>query len=72
MKFIKDKIRMTHSVLGEIMVYLVYEKLGRVCLFCGEMGHELNGCAARTRLARIKNQKEYANRSDLKISSNQL
>lgn len=63
---IKDKIRMTHPVLGETLVHLVYEKLGRVCMFCGELGHDLNGCAARTRLARIKNKKEYENRSDLK------
>lgn len=65
-KPLKDKVRVKHPVLGEIMVYVVYERIARVCRFCGEIGHELNGCADRQRLARLKRQLEGQDRPEMK------
>lgn len=55
-KPLTDRVSLRHPALGLIDVYVVYERLGRVCLFCGEIGHELTGCSDRMRLARIKRQ----------------
>lgn len=62
---LKDKVRLRHPISGEITAYLVYEKIGRLCQFCGKLGHDLNSCADRTRLARIKTRPENMNREDL-------
>lgn len=62
----KDFISVTHPTRGDIIVYLVYEKLGRLCDFCGMIGHDLNTCTERTQLVRIKNNPINQNRPDLK------
>lgn len=62
----KDKIRVTHPNQGEIWVYLVLEKLGRICTFCAMLGYELNSCADRLRLTRLKNSSVGQERPDMK------
>ncbi|KAF3334051.1 Zinc knuckle [Carex littledalei] len=44
---VKDKLTVDHPTQGEIEVFLVYEKIGRICLFCGSMGHEISSCTDR-------------------------
>ena len=56
----------THPNQGEIWVYLVFEKLGRICTFCAMLGHELNSCADRLRLTRLKNSSVGQERPDMK------
>lgn len=63
---IKDKVNFLHPLKGETTAYLVYEKLGRLCNFCGRLGHELNSCADRTKLVRIKNSMKAQERPELK------
>lgn len=46
---LKDRVCFTHPIQGEVEAYLVYEKLGRICNFCGLLGHEMNSCADRIR-----------------------
>lgn len=37
---LKDRVLMKHPMEGDRLVYLVYEKLTRVCSFCGLVGHK--------------------------------
>lgn len=64
-KPLPDHVTAVHPTLGETKVYTVYERIGRVCLFCGLIGHEIDSCPDRVRLARIKNTEEGRNRLDL-------
>lgn len=54
---IKDKLKITNPIMGDVEVYLVYEKIGRVCCFCGALGHEILSCQERARLTKIKKKK---------------
>lgn len=49
-KPLKDHVSFTHPTLGDIKVLCSYEKLTRVCRFCGALGHELAGCPDHQRL----------------------
>lgn len=62
---LKDIVKIRHPTLGEVLAYLVYERLGRACVFCAKLGHEVGSCADRTRLARIRNRPENQGRKEL-------
>ena len=62
---LKDTVSLRHATIGEVLVYVVYERVGRACVFCGKIGHEIGTCADRTRLARIKNREENKERADM-------
>lgn len=62
---VKDKLTTTNPVLGETEVFLVYEKVGRICTYCGELGHDISTCAPRARLAKIRARLAGQNRSEL-------
>lgn len=49
-KPLKDHVSFTHHMLGDIKVLCSYEKLTRVCRFCGALGHEIPGCRDHQRL----------------------
>lgn len=50
-KPLKDKVSLTHPNLGELKVLCVYEKITRVCRFCGALGHEMVNCPDFQRLS---------------------
>ncbi|XP_078165207.1 uncharacterized protein LOC144559913 [Carex rostrata] len=60
-----DKVKLNHPSLGQVIVYLVYERLGRICLFCGGLGHEMTGCGERSRLVKLKKMLEKENRPEM-------
>lgn len=62
---IKDKLTTTNPLLGETEVFLVYEKVGRICTYCGEIGHDITSCAPRARLAKIRSKLAGQNRPEL-------
>lgn len=56
-KALEDRMRFTHPTLGPMVVYCTYEKLARVCRFCGEIGHEMSHCRDHQRLSIIMQSK---------------
>lgn len=65
-KLLNDRVKVEHLTMGDILAYVVYEKIGRLCRFCGHLGHEIDSCPDRVRLARIRNSPAGQARSDLK------
>lgn len=52
-KPLKDTLSMDHPYLGVLTVHCHYEKVARICVFCGRMGHEMVGCADHARLTML-------------------
>lgn len=50
---LKDRVFLEHPTLGTLKALCHYEKVSRICLFCGHLGHELWGCAKHKRVAKI-------------------
>lgn len=59
---LKDWVKVDHPTLGEVLVHYSYEKVTRVCTFCGFLGHELQGCNERQRVADIMRKPENKGR----------
>lgn len=59
---IKDKVKLTHPLLGELIVLCVYERIGKVCVFCGSLGHEMVKCPDHTRVSAIVHDPANAGR----------
>lgn len=51
---LQEKMVVHHLELGNIPIYITYEKLPRICLFCAQIGHEVDGCAEKLRLERLR------------------
>jgi L-serine deaminase len=62
---LKDQIIIRHSTLGKVTILLAYEKVTRMCLYCGVMGHEAGQCMVRARVARLKRDEQYRDRLDM-------
>lgn len=62
---VKDKLTIDHPSEGEVEALLVYEKVGRICVFCGSLGHEIATCSDRARLAKIKSRQTSPSRPEL-------
>lgn len=43
-KPLKDKVWLDHPTLGDLKILCVYEKVSRICRFCGHLGHEIQTC----------------------------
>lgn len=60
---LKDRVRATHHSLGELKVFCVYEKINRICSFCGALGHEFATCHDHERLTEIYHRSPDADQS---------
>lgn len=58
LKPLKDKVKVTHPFLGEVLSHCVFEKVNRICLFCGYLGHELSSCPDHIRLSTLMQNPE--------------
>ncbi|XP_044456879.1 uncharacterized protein [Triticum aestivum] len=47
---IKDRIMVTFPNESSALAYLFYEKIGRICSFCGIMFHNVQGCPLRNQI----------------------
>lgn len=50
---VKDRVKAVHPTLGEVVAHCHYEKLSRICCFCGLIGHVMAECSEHLRLARL-------------------
>lgn len=64
-KGLQDRLPVTHPTLGEIPVYLVYERVARLCPYCVYIGHDLAGCPKRGHVLQLCVNPAYATRTDL-------
>lgn len=72
-KPLKDTLVVTHPTLGSITAYIVYERVSRLCMFCGRLGHDNTTCADKNRMQRLMIDPKYKNRSDAKsLSENRV
>lgn len=62
---LKDTLIMDHPFLGEVTIHCHYEKVSRICLFCGLMGHELADCSDHQRLSMLLQKPSQAGRFDV-------
>lgn len=63
---VKDRINYTNPTIGDSVVHVVFERIGRICCFCGIIGHQITTCADRARLAKIRTRPENANRPEMR------
>lgn len=56
----RDKLRTNHPELGEISILCAYEKITRICRFCGHIGHEMNSCPDHLKLSSMLNSPAHA------------
>lgn len=64
-KEMKDHLDIAHPQRGTVRVYLVYERLTTICLFCAKMGHDEEHCADHIRLQRLQFDPRFASRPEL-------
>lgn len=62
---LRDTLTMDHPFLGEVTIHCYYEKVARICLFCGLMGHELASCSDHQRLSMLLQKPSQAGRFDV-------
>lgn len=56
----KDRVRVKFPALGEFIAYCVYEKINRICSFCGSLGHDFATCHDHERLTEIMHRSPEA------------
>lgn len=59
-----DTVPLDHPTLGEIPIHCHYEKVSRICNFCGKLGHEFAGCIDHQRLAEALRHPSRAGKYD--------
>lgn len=64
-KKLEDTIYMDLPNDVTVQVFPVYEKLGRVCMCCGQMGHEISGCDTYERILQLASDPIYSNRPEM-------
>lgn len=62
---IQESLPVDHPILGNFKVYLVYEKLTKLCLFCAKIGHDRIDCPDKIRLDRLREDPRYADSLEL-------
>lgn len=61
-KPLKDSMEVTHPTLGIFNAFIVYERVNRVFLFCGILGHKNSTCGDKIRVQRLLLDPKYKNR----------
>lgn len=61
---LKDTLPTDHPTLGLFKVYCHYEKVARICTFCGRLGHEIGACNDRIRLTMLLQRPDQAGKYD--------
>ncbi|XP_078163497.1 uncharacterized protein LOC144558529 [Carex rostrata] len=61
-KAVKDTLIVPHPTFGQVKVYCSYEKVSRICFFCGKLGHEMVGCHDHARLTMLAQKPGQENR----------
>lgn len=61
-----DKLKGEHPVLGTFPVYLSYERIPKICLFCAHIGHEHETCPDKQRMERLKVDARYRDNPQMK------
>jgi Domain of unknown function (DUF4283) len=56
---LKKKIVASHRDTGKFIVYLVYERVQKVYLFCTSVGHDQENCLDILRLVKLLNDEKY-------------
>lgn len=64
-KALQDHVPVDHPTLGTFPILLVYERLNRICLFCGIAGHDHAECPDKIRMIRLKADPRFKDRSDV-------
>ncbi|KAK1630838.1 hypothetical protein QYE76_005153 [Lolium multiflorum] len=60
---IYDQVKLLYSVNEVGFTYLSYEKIGRICLFCGVMFHTVGNCHLRQKIVASKIQSGQADQA---------
>nr|XP_051222821.1 uncharacterized protein LOC127341087 [Lolium perenne] len=60
---IYDRVKLLYSVNEVGFTYLSYEKIGRICLFCGVMFHTVGNCRLRQKIVASKIQSGQADQA---------
>ncbi|KAK1627178.1 hypothetical protein QYE76_001493 [Lolium multiflorum] len=58
-----DRVKLLYSVNEAGITYLNYEKIGRICVFCGVMFHTVGNCHLRQRIVAEKIRSGQANQA---------
>lgn len=58
-----DRVKLLYSVSEAGITYLNYEKIGRICLFCGVMFHTVGNCHLRQKIVAEKIQSGQADQA---------
>lgn len=69
-KALKDRMFVEHPTLGPLTIYLVYERVARLCSYCAKVGHEISGCPKRGRVLQLCADPTYANRPEMAFVRN--
>lgn len=62
-----DTMELIHPTREKELVYLVYERATRLCSYCGEIGHELAGCASHGRVLQLCADPANSHRQELRL-----
>ncbi|KAJ4771095.1 hypothetical protein LUZ62_055352 [Rhynchospora pubera] len=58
-KALKPKLPMRHPQLGVKWVYVVYDNVANVCMFCAMIGHEHSACPHKLRLKQMQQEEQH-------------
>lgn len=56
---LQDHLDVLNPTIGNFTTYITYEKMPRICLFCGRIGHDQLGCVDKVRFERLKQDPRY-------------
>lgn len=60
-----DRMTAEHPTIGLRIIYLVYERVPQLCIYCTMVGHEISDCPKRGRALQLFSDPVYANRPEM-------